>query len=670
MYFTAKEIAGNPGMPNLERNCLTKLNNLFIEHGLTPDLKRKRDGSKAYEYHISILPPATRAALLARHGQFEVDGKLLNAPKPPAERYNRDALWAMWDRAGFNAQAKAKLKLQYVRAFTALVATGCNKMQAYDHIAVEFGVSKPTLMRDVKKVEGYAQEDWLPQLLTKNKITAMAIADSRRAEIDDDAWSFFKADYLRLEAPNFTTCYYRLNDVAQRNGWAVPSIESLKRRLEKEVPLEQQVLLRKGEHALMQLYPAQERTVEDIAAMEWINGDGYLHNVFVRWHNGEILRPKTWFWQDIRTRKILGYRTGVSENTDTIRLSLMDVVRAYGIPRELTIDNTRAAANKWMTGGIPNRYRFKVQPDDPLGLIPMMGIKLHWSSVILGKGHGQAKPIERAFGVGGLGEFIDRQPAFEGAFTGPNPMAKPDNYGSKAVPVDVFMQVLAEGVRQYNERPGRQTEICRGVMSFEDAFNSDYAKAVVRKPTAEQLRMLMLSAEATRVSKHGTVTLDAGGAIAGRKNRYHCDALYQHVGQKIVCRFDPDNLQTSVVCYTLNGLLIGEASCLGKTAFGDTDAAREHKRHRTQFVKANKIAAAAQQQMTAIEAAEIMRQTAPTPPTTPAPAASEMVHLRHGNTVRKVMATAKPDAETELDIETDFAAGVAELLAAKKRRQL
>ncbi|MFA0000467.1 transposase domain-containing protein, partial [Vibrio lentus] len=117
------------------------------------------------------------------------------------------------------------------------------------------------------------------------------------------------------------------------------------------------------------------------------------------------------------------------ENTDSIRLSLMDVCEKFGVPKELTLDNTRAAANKWMTGGVPNRYRFKVKADDPLGIIPMMNIKLHWSSVILGKGHGQAKPIERAFGVGGLEEYIDKHPLCRGAYTGPNPMAKPDNYG-------------------------------------------------------------------------------------------------------------------------------------------------------------------------------------------------------------------------------------------------
>ena len=37
------------------------------------------------------------------------------------------------------------------------------------------------------------------------------------------------------------------------------------------------------------------------------------------------------------------------------------------------IDNTRAAANKDVTGGVKNRYRFKVSEDEPLGLIPQLG---------------------------------------------------------------------------------------------------------------------------------------------------------------------------------------------------------------------------------------------------------------------------------------------------------
>lgn len=662
-WFSAAELIGLPDMPGTTQNINAKAK----RESWTC---RKREGrGGGFEYNLNSLPPAAKAKLLAQQGKIELNGTVLNAPKPKAarERYDAASLWQVWERAGENAQAVAKSKLAYVSAFYALVETGTNKMAAYEHIAVEFGVAVPTLRRDCKKVEGFDKADWAPQLLTKNKISAMNNALNRLAPVSDEAWAWFKTDYLREEQPNFATSYYRLIEMAAKQEWQVPSADSLKRRLDKEVPHEHQVLLRKGQHALMTLYPAQQRTVVDIEAMEWINGDGYQHNDFVAWPSGEIIRPKTWFWADIRARKILGWRTGVSENTDTIRLSLMDVIEKYGIPKHITIDNTRAAANKWITGGVPNRYRFKVKPDDPMGLIPMLGIQLHWSSVIFGKGHGQAKPIERAFGIGGLGEFVDKHIAFAGAYTGPNTSAKPDNYGSKVISYEEFIQRLAEGVQTYNQRPNRETEVCRGIMSFDEAFAASYQNATVRKATAEQKRMLLLSAEAVRVSTQATIVLNAGGAVASRKNRYHHEALYNYIGQKIVARFDPDNLHKNVVCYTLSGLLICEATCIEAVGFGDTDAAREHTRQRTQFVKANKLAAKAHKRMSNLEAAELMRGVEPEPPLTPA--ATEMVHIRHGNTVRTV--AAQPAGQTESEnFEEAFALGVSALFAEKNKNRL
>ncbi len=63
-------------------------------------------------------------------------------------------------------------------------------------------------------------------------------------------------------------------------------------------------MFKSGEHALMKLYPAQLRSVRELQALEWINGDGYQHNIFVKWPDGTIARPKTWFWQDIYSIKL------------------------------------------------------------------------------------------------------------------------------------------------------------------------------------------------------------------------------------------------------------------------------------------------------------------------------------------------------------------------------
>ena len=307
----------------------------------------------------------------------------------------------------------------------------------------------------------------------------------------------------------------------------------------------------------------------------------------MKWHTGEIIRPKTWFWQDVRTRKILGYRTALSENTDSIRHALMDVIFHYGIPKTITLDNTRAAANKAMTGGVANRYRFKENELDPKGIMPILGIEVHFTSVLYGEGHGQAKPIERAFGRGGIGEVVDKRPELSGFYTGKNVLEKPDNYngGKQGVDYEVFLQALAAGVKQYNEQTERQTELCRGEFSFEQIWERDYSPTNVRQASPEQLRLLFLQAETVTIARNGSFKLKAAGKLYGLTNIYWAEDLIGITAKKVVARFDPDDLHGNVYVYDLDGRYLAEAICREAKGFGDTQASREQGRLYKRIVK-------------------------------------------------------------------------------------
>ncbi|TDB40482.1 hypothetical protein C5468_25955, partial [Photorhabdus luminescens subsp. mexicana] len=174
-----------------------------------------------------------------------------------------------------------------------------------------------------------------------------------------------------------------------------------------------------------------------------------------------------------------------------------------------------------------------------------------------------------------------------------------------------------------------------------------YQESAVRKATAEQRHLLLLPSEAVTVS-NGAFTLNAGGKIRSRRNRYYNEQLLGIKPNKIVIRFDPAALHDSVLCYTLDGRFICEATCIEKSGFGDTQVAREHDRNRTRFVKRTKEAVAAQRRMTALEVAELMPETVP-----PAPPESRVVEIYHpaGNTVRRVQV----EAQTEPDTDYDYA---------------
>ena len=200
------------------------------------------------------------------------------------------------------------------------------------------------------------------------------------------------------------------------------------------------------------------------AGRDRIVGDEHRHNVFVRPPGGgDPFRPVTWMWQDVRTRKLLAWRSGPTESGDLVRLAFHDLVTAHGVPGGVIQDNTRAASTKWFSE--PSR-RWRADRDETVpGILALLDVRVIHTGVeheVNGKarGHGWAKPIERAFRD--LDEAVDRHPQAAGAYTGRNPLAKPANYETRALDWETFLRVMADGIAQHNARPGRNTEAAAG----------------------------------------------------------------------------------------------------------------------------------------------------------------------------------------------------------------
>lgn len=603
-HYSAKELVGLSlaTLPNSVQGILYQ-----AKKNCWATQKRVGKGG-GVEYAVKSMPEEVQAEIVVKLGKSAVK----NLPVLAEESAPVDAqlLWATYEQGTAKQQQKAQMKLGIMFAVAELVNGGVKILDALALVCHKHNQDgeKPVTVSALKswwyQVKDADRSLWLPLLMDSYG----AHSESREAAFTPEAWAFFRADYFRNERPQFGSCYERLKRAASANGWVIPSPSSIKRKILREIPKTHQTYLRDGTYALSRMYPSLIRTVAGIEAMEWVNGDGYKHNVWVRWHNGHIIRPKTWLWQDVRTRKILAYRCDESENTNMIRLALLDVVNKYGIPKHLTIDNTKAAANKKMTGGVKNRYRFKVREDEVQGIIPALGIQLHWTTVRYGRGRGQAKPIERAFSHGGLGELVDKHPLLAGYHAGDNALDKPDNYqGNKAgVDYESFILALEEGIQMFNERQERETEICQGKLSFNQAFERDYAVAEKRWATPEQLRYLLTLHEEVTLKDNGTFTLKAGGEVQGLRNRYEAYELIGTSHKKVVVRYDPNNLHDAVWVYSLDGSYLAEAHCTVDAAFGDTSAAQDHSRKEREFVRHTQKAAKAAQDMAIQEAAAYM----------------------------------------------------------------
>ncbi|MDB5432390.1 MAG: hypothetical protein JWP35_3506 [Caulobacter sp.] len=559
-WFNAHELAELklPGLPGAKRkvNELAAANRWALKAGKAGEpLARPRAGrGGGLEYHFSVLPAA--AVLdLAKRG-------LVAAPAPepvpvlaaPAKVVTcRDQLWAWFERQPAKVKAEAARRLQVIQDVEAF-ERAATRTAAIAQAACQANVSMGTVWNWIGLIEGVGGPDRLPNLAPRR------VGGGAEKEPDPELFRYFKSLYLKPEARSWAFCYRLTAEIATARGLVLPHLKTLQRKLEREVDPRLVIASRSGADALRETIPPQRRSVADLHALELVNIDGHRWDVFVRWPDGHIARPMMVAIQDVYSRKFLAWRISETESAVLTRLAFADLFRDFGIPDGCLLDNGRAFASKWITGGTANRFRFTVRPEEPLGLLTQLDIKIHWALPF----RGSSKPIERGFGD--FCQNLAKHPAFAGAYTGNHPGAKPENYGSKAIDLDLFTKVVSRGIAEHNAREGRRTEMAQG-RSFDTTFAESYASAPIRRATPEQQRMALLAPARLFADRKS-------GALTFAGNRYYHEALFDLAGHRVDVKFDPDNLHQGLHVYRPDGSYLAEALCDMPVGFLSVDAAK------------------------------------------------------------------------------------------------
>lgn len=563
-WWTASELAasGLPDLPTTQQgaDALAKR----LDWRAHPQFARRRAGrGGGWEYHWKLLPSRAQAAMLR------------NATAPATEtgpaRMERGDAWAWFDALPEPVKAEARCRLRVIQLVEGM-QDALGKYLAVETIARAEGKAPRTLWNWLEMIDGVEEADRLPYLAPRHRA---AKPRRERAQCSREFIEWLKADYLRLAGPSFNSSYERAVKLASAGGLDVLTLRTARRWMDENVPRVTQIFAREGEKGLSRCFPPQIRDRSQLEALEAVNADCHKIDVFVQWPGIEKpVRPQIVAFQDLYSGKMLSWSVDLDPNKVAVMSALGEMIQNYGIPRHCLFDNGREFANKWLTGGAPTRFRFKVREDDPLGVLPMLGIKIHWAT----PGHGQAKPIERGFR-----DFADRiakDPRFAGAYVGNRPDAKPEDYGSRAIPLEEFLAVLEEGVRDHNARKGRLSDTARG-RSFDETFAESYARAPIRKATPEQHRLWLMGQEVRKLHRnHGGLMLF--------KNGYWSDWMNEHAGRRIVARFDPENLHAGVFIYTPEGEFLGQAECREKVGFWDLVGAKLHQRQQRLRRKAEK----------------------------------------------------------------------------------
>lgn len=616
-WWSASEIAeaGLPDMPDTKRG----VNDLAKREGwaLQPGKARRRAGrGGGMEYHVSLFPIRAKTALM-------------QVPKAPEGPRPREEVWAEFEGLKDSAKAKAEIRLNALREIDDLQGIGLTRTEAVRAVSTQINTSEKTIWNWLALVEGVAREDRLAYLAPRVGGSA-----GEKVEIDENFLAFLKDQYLRgagpkESAPSFAHCYRETSKIAAKNGWPIPAEHIARRRLDAAVPDLVRVLKREGSDALRRLYPYQERDKSGMRAMEVVQGDFHTHDTFVHWPGfKDPIRPLGFYLSDVYSGKVLAYRLSDSANSFTVQLTIGDMIRQYGIPERMLLDNGRENAAKIITGGAPNRFRFKVKDDELPGLLPSLDIQIMWATPY----SGQSKPIERYFRSleGDTGRHI----VARGTYTGPSPDFKPEAYGSRAMSYEDFKLLVAVTVEEQNARTGRKSPVANN-RSFDQVFAESYKAGPIRKATEAQQRLWLLSAEVQTANRDN-------GELKLLGNRFWNEWLVSHAGAKVTVRFDPEDVQAGLHVYNMAGQYLGHADCIDKGGFTDTEAGRVHNRKRKAFTKAVRQMAEAERTFTDAEMERMWRSALDLPKDAELPQA-DVIRLMPGE--RRATSSTAPDAE-------------------------
>lgn len=575
-WFTAAELAAQalPGLPTTKMGVLHRAGAEGWAHRQDGDgrpLSRPRKGrGGGVEFHVSLLPEQAQTRLAA------------SARGPGKVRQDAESMWVRYESVPAGMKAEAQRRLDVIQEVERFIRHGLGKdaalqavVQHAARVARAAGEAPPYSERTVRGwfalINGVHPSDRLAFLLPGY------VGRTEKATVNREAFDLFAGEYLRQSKPTYEACYRRVLRIASEHGWTVPSLKTLQRRLDAEFPHDVQLLLREGANALAHAYPHMERCRGGIGALQIVNLDGHTWDNRVVWPDGDReTRPYSVAVQDVASSKILAIRFGKSLNAALVRLALADVFRDHGLPDTVLMDNGRENTAKAISGGY-DRRRVKHVDAEPWGLLKSLGI----AAVFATPYWGQAKPVERAFRD--FAGDIAKHPAFEGSYTGKDTASKPANYGSRAVPIDEFEAVVREEIVAYNAHMGR-----RGAHMGGRSFDQVYAQLAESRPprraTAEQLRIALLASEPVAMDpRTGVFRID--------DHRYYAPELSGLKRQKVVARFDPENLAAPVYVYTLDSRFLCEASRLAPGTFNDRSKAQELAGKRRKYIKDRKALA-------------------------------------------------------------------------------
>lgn len=284
-------------------------------------------------------------------------------------------------------------------------AAGLTKRQATDQFV--------SLSREIDgvKISRSQLYEWQSAYRAQGRAGLQDDRKNRAQASRDEGDPFFielKKFYLRLSQPKLKTCYDHVKLIAEDQGWNCPSFKKCQRYV-KKLPPQLVVKMRLGDKAFEEtVVPGVRRNYGTLASNQIWCSDHHQLDVIVKGPDGRHCRPWLTAWEDMRSRKIVGFHLFCHDpNQDTILIAFRDGVRKNCVPEGVYIDNGKDF-DSWTLQGQTKKERLsyagktswvnrRIRVNVDLSQVGGLFGALKCNVVHARPYNAKAKPIERFF---------------------------------------------------------------------------------------------------------------------------------------------------------------------------------------------------------------------------------------------------------------------------------
>lgn len=399
IWLTAKECVSLPGLPSMEHNIRGRLNKAA---GDSLDLRRRREGTKAFEYHVDCLPAEAREAVRQRHyksvlGQsacqsVEVAKREQKEPAKPAQaleimRQCPALLEREVDSLTDKQKQIADARVMLVQEVEKLRDAGMSRVGAVRLISD--GSRDGTLPERLTPVAVIANarkgdrsgisvrtlQGWITVYETTRpgleRLALLAPGHKKETAPEDVGWfySLFAPHYRNQQGPTLRKAYREFKaewltlyaDQAAMLA-ALPSYDAV-RRLLKKLPLREQVRGRVTGSAAKayEIYSKRDWSQLPVNGC-WIADGKSLELKVAHPITGRPFTPELTLVIDGRTRFVVGWSLSLAESCLGVADAYRYAMQRYGKPLFVYTDNGGGQTNRTLDA-------------DTTGIFPRMGIE-------------------------------------------------------------------------------------------------------------------------------------------------------------------------------------------------------------------------------------------------------------------------------------------------------